>query len=354
MNKAGDLNDKSSSSSSSKGKQPRRNSFLSRFMSPRRSASANTNMSTRTSNLSLTSIDIEDGSVIMDTNQQYAYPRSAGLPLEVEIVKEEEPFGDDCCLDDEDGCDDDEEEDCCPDLTGSASASKHYNRALVFAESEMYDECLEHLSAGLESLEEQDVLYWTLTELQAQVWGRQGFMRKSLTAYQGILAHCCESDSDNNSSADKASLLYTCGKLSVSLNQFEAAVDYYRRELEITVKTQAAATAEGVSNSQNNLAVARIYHELARVSIKGLGDSKQALGYYQQALQVEMGVRKEISAVIASCSLYCSGKKTKCCASHALCVQEVQQQIQDTRRSIGRIYFDQGDLDKAVLFLRLM
>jgi hypothetical protein len=113
-------------------------------MSPRRSASANTNMSTRTSNLSLTSIDIDDnGSVSMMDTQQYVYPRSSGLPLEVEIVKEEEQFGDDCCLDDEDDddCEDDEEDDC-QDSTGSTAAWKHYNRALLFAESEMYDACL--------------------------------------------------------------------------------------------------------------------------------------------------------------------------------------------------------------------
>jgi hypothetical protein len=103
------------------------------------------------------------------------------------------------------------------------------------------------------------VLYWTLTELRAQVWGRMGLTRKSLTAYQGILAHACESSEQGSSAADQASLLYTCGKLSVSLNQCEEAVDYYLRELEMTVKQ---VKAEG--NSQNNLAVARIYHELAR------------------------------------------------------------------------------------------
>jgi tetratricopeptide (TPR) repeat protein len=175
-----------------------------------------------------------------------------------------------------------------------------------------------------------------------------GFTRKSLTAYQGILAHACESSEQGSSAADQASLLYTCGKLSVSLNQCEAAVDYYLRELEITVKQ---LKAEG--NTRNNLAVARIYHELARVSIKGLGDSKQALGYYQEALQVEMAVRKKLSAAIVSCPLCCSGE-SQYCASHAPCVQEVQQQIRDTRRSMGRIYFDQGELEQAVRFIRLM
>jgi tetratricopeptide (TPR) repeat protein len=353
MNKASSSGvNENSSSKLLKKKQPKRSSFLSRFMSPRRIASANTNMTTRTSTLSLTSIDIEDGSVSMmdpQQQQQHTYPRSSGLPSEVEIVKEEEHFGDDCCLDDEDDCDEDEQEDCCQETTGSTSASKHYNRALLFAESEMYDECLEHLSAGLESLQEEDVLYWTLTELRAQVWGRMGLTRKSLTSYQGVLAHACESSDQGSSAADQASLLYTCGKLSVSLNQCEDAVDYYLRELEITVKTHAAAT-----NSQNPLAVARIYHELARVSSKGLGESKQALGYCQEALRAEMVVRKDLSAAVVSCPMCCSGKKTKYCASHALCVQEVQQQIQDTRRSMGRIYFDQGELDQAVRFLSLM
>jgi tetratricopeptide (TPR) repeat protein len=331
MNKSGGLNDNKSK------KQPARSSFLKRFLTPR-SSSANTSksQSERTSSLSLTSIDIEDGSFSIDP--QYINPRSNGLPLEVEIVKEEEQFGEDYFLGDEDDCDDKEDE----DATGSTSTAawRHYNTALAYAESELFDECLEQVSAGLESLQEQDVLYWTLTELRAQVWGRMGYTLESLTEYQGILAHC-ESDSNdnNNSSADQANLLYTCGKLSVSLNQFGAAVEYYRRELEITVQT-----AEGTGDN-NCLAVARIYHELARVSVKGLGDSVQALGYYREALQVEMAVWKELSAATASCPLC---RKTNYCASHVLHVQEVQQQIQDTKRSMGRIHFEQGDLDQAV------
>jgi tetratricopeptide (TPR) repeat protein len=313
----------------------------------------------KTSTLSLTSID--DGSVSMDPVSPNSISwktcatvcHSAGLPLEVEIVKEEEQSLSDwsgVCVDDDDDDDDCDSHDCDEEkcvATGSTSAAawKHYKLALFYAESELYDECLKQVSAGLLPLQEQEqnVLYWTLTELRAVVWGRMGCLGKSLAAYQGILAHACESEQEEQG-ADQANLLYTCGKLSVSLNQFGAALEYYRRELEIT-KT----AAQGASHSDNHLAVARIYHELARVSVKGLGDSKQALAYYQEALQVEMAVWKELSAATVSCPLCRSGKKrSKFCAAHATRAQEVLQQIQDTKRSMGRIHFEQGDLDQAV------
>jgi tetratricopeptide (TPR) repeat protein len=336
------------SSSESKSKLKQRSSFLSRFLSHRSS-------SVRTSALSLTSLD--DGSSSVDPhsptrasptaevaadNSSKTTVRNNSLPLEVEIVKEEEQCPSDwsetSCLDDDDDCDDVQEE-----TTGSA-AYQHYMKALAYADSELYDECLEQVSAGLLSLPPQEKLYWTLTELRAVVWGRMGMARKSLTEYQAILAHCenCEQGESNNSCADQANLLYTCGKLSVSLNQCQQAVDYYRRELEITAKT---------SHGHNNLAVARIYHELARVSRKGLGESEQALGYYQEALHMETTVLKALSAATASCPLCRSGhsrNQSKYCEQHAPRVQEVLQQIQDTKRSMGRIHFEQGDLDQAV------
>jgi tetratricopeptide (TPR) repeat protein len=338
-----DANSNPSSSSSSKSKLQQRSSFLSRFLSKPRSNSV------RTSALSLTSLD--DGSSSVDPHSTRASPTAAAttddkttvrnnsLPLEVEIVKEEEDWSEASCLDDDDDCQDEQEE-----STGQTTACQHYMTALAYADSELYDECLEQVSAGLLSLCPQEKLYWTLTELRAVVWGRMGMAGKSLKEYQGILAHCenCQQGHVNNSCADQANLLYTCGKLSVSLNQFQQAVDYYRRELEITVKT---------SHGHNNLAVARIYHELARVSRKGLGDSEQALGYYQEALHIETAVLKALSAATASCPSCRSGhsrNKAKYCEEHAPRVQEVLQQIQDTKRSMGRIHFEQGDLDQAV------
>jgi hypothetical protein len=111
------------------------------------------------------------------------YPRSHSklLALEVEIVNEEEQFGDDYCLIDV----------AMMKMTRQeSSASKHYNRALVFAESEMYDECLgQHQKAHrLARARCRTVLI--LTELYTSVM-RGADAEKFDSAYQGILAHAC-------------------------------------------------------------------------------------------------------------------------------------------------------------------
>jgi tetratricopeptide (TPR) repeat protein len=357
--------DSNNNNNSSKKKQPR-SSFLSRFLSPRSSSKSH-----RTSTLSLTSIDdsvdVVNVHVAGDAKGNSAHScsptlvvRKNGPPLEVNMFQEQEFRHDDDDDDDDDEwsvnsfAGDDNGDDC-----GLGNSVWHYEKACAYAESQHFSKCLEHVDLGLHEQTETDALYWTLTELQAQVWGRMGCFRKSLNAYQGILAYsesqqqsCTASSgtaSATNTPTDQANLLYTCGKLSVSLNEFVAALDYYRRELELTVRTVPHTDTNGSScHYTNNLAVARIYHEMARVSKQGLRDAEQALGYYQEALTVEMSVWKNLKAKITGSCLCCSGGRNKKCATLTARLQEVQHQIQDTKRCMGRIHFEQGDIDQAL------
>ena len=377
----------SSSSSNSKrvnmpkpkptARKPRR-SLLSRFLSVAQPSSK----SVRTSGLSLTSAE-EDDAVLCsfqrstktenDTigNDNNTFPTEVQVVRDIQEVQDQWSFDDD--NDDEsndDNDDDDDDDDYAKSCTEPSTAAQYYDQAVAYAVREYFDECLCHVALGLEACnnhehdsdDEHDnyeddgddddahhSVRWMLCQLQADIWGRTGRVEESLEAYQRILQHSLgqqqQQQHPNNHSpptADQANMLYACGKLSVRLCRYEEALEYYQRELKVT---------RAVTSGHARLAVARIHHEMARVSKEGMGDSEQALGYYKQAHAVERLVYQSLQVAVQECSSCrcCSnGKQTVHCVTHESRTQEVAQQMQDTKRNMGRIHFELGDLDQAV------
>ena len=164
---------------------------------------------------------------------------------------------------------------------------------------------------------------------RAEVLGRRGDYAESLKMYQCVLEHA---QKDGASPDIVSSLYYACGRLSVYLKNYAQALEYYTQEL---VYTRAV--------SGDSLAVARIYHELARVSKSGLGDWEQALSYYEQALLTEVKVWKRAKEASNSSDSSAVDEKQR-----QDDLQEAAAQIQETKKCMGRINFALGRIDEAM------
>jgi len=194
-------------------------------------------------------------------------------------------------------------EDCTEDYWEELEREESlYERAVKLADQEKFEAALNEC----EKLENSN----ELLQVKAQILGRMGCYEESLQTYQQLLKQ-------EISCADKCNTLYACGRLSVQLQLYRQAIDFYSKELELTLKIV----------SQKDMTVSRIYHELARIAHQGLADGAEALQYYQRALDVELAVWK-----------HSSGRERIL----------VTKQIQETKREMGRIHFENGEFDKAV------
>jgi tetratricopeptide (TPR) repeat protein len=207
--------------------------------------------------------------------------------------------------------DEDDDEDSTP--------LRHFQKALDHVSINNFDQSLRHVEDGLALVNQTNPLYKKLLTIKAEVLGRQGDYEASLQTYQRVLE---EEDAPPDI---LASLCFACGRLSVYLKDYLQALDYYTQELLLTRAI-----------SGDSLAVARIYHDLAKVAEKGLGDWTQALVYYEQALFVEYKVWKRAKED------YDDDKQRQDD------LQEAQQQIPETKKCMGRIQFANGNIEEAL------
>jgi hypothetical protein len=194
----------------------------------------------------------------------------------------------------------------------SIAASRHFEKALAFCSTNHFDQALSHVQQGSDLVHETNPLYPQLLTIQAEVLGRQGDYQSSLDTFQRVLDLYREQSAPIDVTD---SLYYACGRLSVYLQKYSQALEYYTQELLLTRAV-----------SGDSLAVARIYHDLATVAEKGLGDWTRALVYYEQALFVE--------AVV--------------CQQQGDDWKEAAQQIPKTKKCMGRIQFALGNIDEAM------
>jgi tetratricopeptide (TPR) repeat protein len=204
--------------------------------------------------------------------------------------------------------------------------------ALGFVDQGLWNRALEMAQEGLSLLplslfhdpHDHDISRRRLWEIQGHALGSLGEYEESLDVYQYIIAH------DSLHPSECADLLYSCGRLCVRLRNFQQAAAFYLEELDITVLWLGS----------ENIAVARIYHELARLNKHGMFDPTAALSNLQQALSIELIAFKRIQQDMIEC-----GCGTLC--HHRTLLRETAQQIRETKIQIGRIYFEQGDMERA-------
>ncbi len=254
------------------------------------------------------------------------------LPSEVEIVStlylEQEAFNQNWVEDEQDLQEEQEEP-----MTPANTASGHYERAVQCAGNQDFEQSLQHVEAGLQLLQDKDdkELTGTMLQLQAQVLGQMGRFAQSLELYTGLLERW--HNDQRHDKAELANLYYACGHLSVHLGQYEQALDYYQHELRVTQSVVA-----------HHATIARIYHEMARVCKLGLQDSNRALEYHQQAFQLEQEHYKQAIRATRTCQ-NCTSTP---CKQHEHTIKEVRGMMLESRRGMGRIYFEQGDFERGV------
>jgi tetratricopeptide (TPR) repeat protein len=209
--------------------------------------------------------------------------------------------------------------------------------------------------------EESDDL--TIEELldRASALSIQKEYRKALNMYQHAF-HRRRCSFENASSfphpADMANLCFACTKLCERLSDFEMAMQYAQCELEYTQQIQ-----------QQSLAVARCYHELAKLSKYGLGNLEEALSYYQKAYTVEQACWEQARRVARECPQcsrkprqkkrggmpatgYCNyNNNNNLCDHHQTALEEVEYWMRESKNCIGRTSFELGYLDRALEML---
>lgn len=204
-------------------------------------------------------------------------------------------------------------------------ALQQFELALMLCSQNQLDDSLGAVQKGLTLLTNNHPLYWKLKTIQAEILGRTGNYEESLRIFQTILQHCAPN-------VIQAAVYFACARLSVYLQRYQEALEYYTQELLLT------KTLFGES-----LAVSRILHDLAKLCEEGLGDLTQALVYYEQALFIEVSVWRTADRVLKNGGIDHDTQVTDD-------YWEAQQQIPETRKCIGRIQFSLGNIDEALRF----
>jgi tetratricopeptide (TPR) repeat protein len=277
---------------------------------------------------------------------------------------------------------------CCPDL---------YERVAQLAGKGQFHECLALTESGINSIEEKcgadscsdyvscegvELLpieeisirtpvypseYWELVQVKAEIYGRLGRFEESLREFERLLSMLDDTktvarsvSNDNLATAtrrprltNRANVLYACGRLCTAMKKYDDAIRYHTQELHCAQQVvmyleQPSKECEKKNSkyiAKNDprpyLAVSKIYHTMALVAQKGILDLPLALRYYEDALQVESQLWKKIASFIPSASK-AIGKRDD------VIMSDVTRHITHTKRCIGRIYFELGDIDKAL------
>lgn len=170
-----------------------------------------------------------------------------------------------------------------------------------------------------------------LLQLKGDVYCRLGRMDESMQVYQ-------QAFKETQNPAEKAKLLYIMGRLCIRMGRTRNAITCFMHELEITEHELGS----------HHLSVSVIYHELAKLYDEGLGLHKVAMQNYNKALEIELAVMDDLRSTIASCNKCDAVCSHRACDAHANIHAQVQGQIRETKKCMGRIHFNLGDFDGAM------
>jgi tetratricopeptide (TPR) repeat protein len=143
-----------------------------------------------------------------------------------------------------------------------------------------------------------------------------------------------------------ATLCYACAKLAVKLQRYDAAVHYYLQE--VHYQSQRQRDDEECLDALS--AVSRCYHDVARIQQFERCDPSQALLHYGTAWHVERALAKALKRQVAACA-ECG--RDRGCPQHAPLLEEISHRLQETSACMGRILFEQGNLEQAMRIIRL-
>jgi len=205
------------------------------------------------------------------------------------------------------------------------------------------DMALEELESAYEKYEGSDTRYdedrsnkgstigairSQLLQVKGEVYCRLGKMDDSMKVYKQALQEV-------QNPAEKAKLLYMMGRLYTRMGRIQCAISCFMQELEVTERELGI----------NHLSVSTIYHELAKLYDEGPGLHRVGIQKYDKALQIEIAVMEDISSAVGSC-IQCDIDRM--CEAHAAIHTQVEGQIRETKKSMGRIHFKLGDFDGAM------
>lgn len=142
-------------------------------------------------------------------------------------------------------------------------------------------------------------------------------------------------------------LLYTLGKLSVRLGNYEQALQYHQVELETTM-TQLS---KEIGMNESLEVAAKVLDGMAKIAKNGLSNASMAHQYYKAALKIRMNLyrtlmneyknEKNKNNIINN-----NNNNNKNNLQKRLL--DVKFTIQETRRNVGRILFEEGHVDQAI------
>jgi tetratricopeptide (TPR) repeat protein len=148
------------------------------------------------------------------------------------------------------------------------------------------------------------------------------------------------------SSQEWIHICYMCTRYAMAIGDFETAYHFALKEMQYSLGsanaspgTSPMAPLQGDIAAATYIAMAERYHDLARICQYGLGDTPQALLYYQSALEMEQKCLQTCSAANSDDDDH---------ASPLIRGDEIRRQIQETKKCIGRIQFALGNIDAAL------
>jgi tetratricopeptide (TPR) repeat protein len=204
-----------------------------------------------------------------------------------------------------------------------AEALKHHEARLEFLQDDMdiakafFEEGKLHVSLGdnekaLCSVEKGLELCprsLTLLEAKADLHFLMGNTQDAIALHEQILERTFDL-------SERSRILYTLGRICDKSGLKEKAMEYYRKELEITQKNL----------SSDHLECSRIHHELARLADEDC-DYEEALKHLHEAFRIEKLHYQHLEGVQK---------------------QELYALCKGTQNLIGKIHFKTGDFHQAI------
>jgi len=142
------------------------------------------------------------------------------------------------------------------------------------------------------------------------------------------------------STMEHVSILYALGRLSAKAGDYEHSLEYHQAEYEMTlqlVDEEADCSME---------AVAKVLDGMAKIALKGLTDYEFAQDCYSAALEIRRDMYKQVSKECQSCRLCKS--TSYLCHNHGEQLHDIQLELQENQRNIGRVLFEEGHVTRAV------
>ncbi|KAL7555779.1 hypothetical protein ACA910_012300 [Epithemia clementina (nom. ined.)] len=190
---------------------------------------------------------------------------------------------------------------------------------------------------------------------------------------------------DDLTTIEQINLLYALGRLSAKMGRYEQALEYHQAELELTEELVDETAKQGTVGAvvvtetgdvaRENDAVARVLDGMARIAKQGLGNSEAALSYHRASLHnrrtLQERILEEARQHCANCKPtpqqqprtllllrpsrggrppHTSGTTVslQLCACHARALSDTVKAMEATRHDMGRILFEQGQVNRAV------